>query len=89
MKNSPANGGDAGSIPGLGRPLEQEMAAHSSIFARGAWLATVHGVARQSDTMRKHTHTHHTHTHTPHTHTRVIYNAVLVSGTQQSDAVYT
>ena len=33
-------------------PLEKEMATHSSIFAwknlmdRGAWLATVHGVAK-------------------------------------------
>ena len=33
-------------------PLEEEMATHSSIFAwripmdRGAWWATVHGVAR-------------------------------------------
>ena len=58
-----------GSIPGLGRfpgvgngnplhyedPLEQEMAAHSSILAwriptdRGAWKATVH-VLTDSDT---------------------------------------
>ena len=88
MKNSPANGGDAGSIPGLGRPLEQEMAAHSSIFA---W--EFHGQRSMAgyspwgcETVR---HNEKAHTHTPHTHTRVIYNAVLVSGTQQSDAVYT
>ena len=33
VKNSPANAGDEGSIPGLGRPLEKEMATHSSILA--------------------------------------------------------
>ena len=35
VKN-PANAGDAGdtgSVPGLGRPLEEEMATHSSILA--------------------------------------------------------
>ena len=26
MKDTPANGGDVGSIPGLGNPLEKEMA---------------------------------------------------------------
>ena len=33
---------------GLEDPLEEEMANHSSILAmgRGAWQATVHGVAR-------------------------------------------
>ena len=29
VKNLPANGGDTGSIPGLGRSLEKEMATHS------------------------------------------------------------
>ena len=36
VKNPPANAedsGDAGSIPGSGRPLEKEMATHSSILA--------------------------------------------------------
>jgi len=36
VKNPPANGrekGDTGSIPGSGRPLEKEMAIHSSILA--------------------------------------------------------
>ena len=34
VKNLPANVGDrdVGSIPGLGRPLEKEMATHSSIL---------------------------------------------------------
>ena len=36
VKNPPANegdSGDVGSIPGLGRSLEEERATHSSIFA--------------------------------------------------------
>ena len=39
-------------IPGSGRSLEEEMATHSSISClenpmdRGAWKATVHGVAK-------------------------------------------
>ena len=33
VKNLPANAGDAGSIPGLGRSLQKEMATHSSILA--------------------------------------------------------
>ena len=32
VKNVPANAGDMGSIPGLGRSLEKEMATHSSIL---------------------------------------------------------
>ena len=54
VKNSPANAvdrRDAGSIPGWEDPLEEGMATHSSVLAwrilmdRGAWWATVHGVA--------------------------------------------
>ena len=48
--------GDLGSIPGLGRSLEKEMATHSSILAwRIPWMeepgrqATAHGVT-ESDT---------------------------------------
>ena len=33
VKNPPANAGDSGSIPGLGRSPEEEMASHSSVFA--------------------------------------------------------
>ena len=36
-------------VQSLGRedPLEEEMATHSSVLAwRGAWWATVHGVAK-------------------------------------------
>ena len=32
-KNLPANAGDVGFIPDPGRPLEKEMAIHSSILA--------------------------------------------------------
>ena len=32
-KKAPASAGDAGSVPGLGRSLEKEMAPHSSILA--------------------------------------------------------
>ena len=58
-KNPPANTGDlrdAGTIPGLGRSLEEEMATHSNILAwripmdRGAWWAIVHGVAESDMT---------------------------------------
>ena len=56
-----ANAGDAGdmgSIPGLARPLEKEIATHSNIpgkkkknpMDRGAWQVTGHGVAKESDT---------------------------------------
>ena len=33
VKNPPANAGNPGSIPGLGRSLEKEMATHSSTLA--------------------------------------------------------
>ena len=33
LKKPPANAGDAGSVPGLGRTLEEELAIHSSILA--------------------------------------------------------
>ena len=51
VKNLPANARDirdVGLIPGSGRSLEEEMVTHSSILAmdRGAWRATVHGVAK-------------------------------------------
>ena len=52
-KESPCNAGDPGLLPGLEDPLEQKMATLSSILAwripmdRGAWRATVHGVAKR------------------------------------------
>ena len=60
-KESECKGGDLGSIPGLGKSLEESMATHSSILAwrisvdRGTWQAAVHGVA-ESDTATKHKH---------------------------------
>ena len=51
-KESTCNVEDLGSILGWEDPLEEGMAAHSSILAwripmdRGAWRATVHGVAK-------------------------------------------
>ena len=52
VKNPPANAGDAGSIPGLGRspgegndsPLQYPCLGNP--MDRGAWWATVHGVAK-------------------------------------------
>ena len=52
VKNLLASAGDMGTIPGMGKSPEGGMATHSSIFAwkipmdRGAWWATVHGVAK-------------------------------------------
>ena len=56
VKNLPANAGDTGSIPGLGRspgegkgsPLQYACLENS--MGRGAWWATVHGVTKESDT---------------------------------------
>ena len=56
VKNPRANARDDGSIPGSGRPLEKEMATHSSIFAwkigwteePGQLQST--GVSKESDT---------------------------------------
>ena len=50
-KESACIAGDPGLISGLEDPLEEGMATHSSVLAwripmdRGAWQATVHGVA--------------------------------------------
>ena len=62
IKESTYNAREAGSIPGSGGSLEEEMASQSSILAqRSPWteepggLHTVHGVA-ESDTT-KHTNT--------------------------------
>ena len=52
VKNPPVNAGDAGLIPGSGRspgegngnPLQYSCLDNS--MDRGAWQATVHGVAR-------------------------------------------
>ena len=52
VKNLPANAGDTGLIPGLGRSLEEgngnpvQYSCLGSPMDRGAWQATVHGVTQ-------------------------------------------
>ena len=58
--NLAANAGDTGSIPGLGRspgggngnPLQQSCLENS--MDRGAWKATVHGVAKSRTRLSMH-----------------------------------
>ena len=55
VENLPANVGDAGSVPGLGRscgeengnPLQYSCLGNS--MDRGAWRVTVHVIAKVSD----------------------------------------
>ena len=76
VKNPPANAGDTGSIPGSerspgegnGNPLQYSCLENT--MDRGAWQATVPGVAELDTHMFTHGHTH-THTH-GHTHTRTL-----------------
>ena len=59
LKNLPANAGDTGSVPGSGRSpgegnsklLQYSCVGHS--MDRGAWQTTVHGVAKESDTIQQ------------------------------------
>ena len=59
VQNPPANAGDTGSIPGLGRspreangnPLQYSRLGNP--MDRGAWRATGHGVAKESDTTKQ------------------------------------
>ena len=61
VKNLPANAGEIGSILGSGRsrgegngnPLQYSCLRNPVV--RGAWQATVHGVAKESD-KTEHTH---------------------------------
>ena len=56
VKNPPANAGDVGLNPGSGRspgegngnPLQYSCL--ENLIDRGAWQATVHGLAEESDT---------------------------------------
>ena len=56
VKNPTANAGDAGSIPGSGRSPEGgngyplQYSCLENPMDRGAWRATVHGVAKELDT---------------------------------------
>ena len=55
VKNPPANAGDAGSIPGSGRPSGErngnllQYSCLGSPTDKEAWRATVHRVAKDSD----------------------------------------
>ena len=55
VKNPPANAGDAGSIPGLGKSPGEgngnllQCSCLGNPMDRGAWIATVHGVAKEPD----------------------------------------
>ena len=52
VKNPPANAGDTGSIPELGRSYREgngnslQYSCLGNPMGRGAWKATVHGVTR-------------------------------------------
>ena len=56
VKNQPANSGDTGSIPGLGRSPgkrngnQLQYSWLENPMDREAWRATVHGVTKESDT---------------------------------------
>ena len=56
IKNPPTNAGDMGSIPESGRSPEEGNGNSFQYFClenpmdRGAWQATVHRVAKESDT---------------------------------------
>ena len=55
VKNLPANAGDGGLIPGSGRSLREgngnplQYSYRGKPMDRGAWWATVHGVAKELD----------------------------------------
>ena len=55
VKNLPANAGDVGLIPGLGRPPGGENGnplqypCLGNPMDRGVWRATVHGITKESD----------------------------------------
>ena len=65
-KESACNAGDLGMIPGLGRypggengyPLQYTRLENSMV--RGAWEATVHGVAKELDMTEQLNNNHHT-----------------------------
>ena len=56
VNNLPANSGDTGSNPGLGKFPEKgngkpfQYSCLGNFMDRGAWRATLHGVAKESDT---------------------------------------
>ena len=56
VKNPPANAGDMGSFPGSGRSSREgngnplQYSCLENPIDKGAWWATDHGVAKESDT---------------------------------------
>ena len=56
VKNQPANAGDSGLSPGSGRSLGEgsgnplQYFCLGNLMDRGAWWATVYGVAKELDT---------------------------------------
>ena len=60
-KNLPANAGDPGSIPGLGRSPGEgsgsslQYSCQDNPMAKGAWQATVHEVAKSQTQLHTHT----------------------------------
>ena len=56
VKNPPANAGDAGSTPGSGRSLGErngnplQYSCLGNLMDRGAWLATINGLAESDMT---------------------------------------
>ena len=63
-KNLPVNAGDVGLIPESGRPPEVgngnllQYSYLETSMNRGAWGATVHGVAKSREQLSTRTHTH-------------------------------
>ena len=51
VENQPANAGDSGSIPGSGRAPKEENG--NPLQRSGAWQATVHRAAKESDTTER------------------------------------
>ena len=50
VKNPPANAGDSGSIPRLGRSPGEGNSCLEDLMNKGAWQATVRGVTKVLDT---------------------------------------
>ena len=64
VKNSPANAGDVGSVPGLGRSPEggngnpHQYSRLENFMDQGAWQAIVQGISESETQLSDRTHTH-------------------------------
>ena len=64
VKNPPANVGDMGSVPGLGRSTGEgdgnplQYSCLENRMDRGTWWATVHGVTQSRNQLSDIAHTH-------------------------------